>query len=665
MRIQMLIVAILVSGTAGVAMPQQVAVPATPAMPAPARPGADTTSGTGAISGVVTDATTGRPLAGAVVALQIIDRGPVGRAPRQVTDPRGRFLFRDLPASNDYLLTASHFGYAAGGYGRATPDASGVRLRLANDQWFADANVKLWRLGSISGRVTDEANEPVVGIAVTVYATKMISGQPYQVVGPVVTTDDRGVYRLAELQPGRYFVGALSSQSTVLAATPEGPPQWPLGGLASGGYSSNARLGGAVGAPAITTSDTHRVAITNFGVPPSAENGQPRAYPPTFHPGAIAMATAVQVEIGFNDARQGIDIQLRPVPATRVSGRVEGTAESVANMPLRMMPLNGERFGFGSEVATTLVGADGSFTFENVPEGQYTIVAQKRVTEFRIDDSSSRRVAEPPGVMSSSITVGSVPAAPGLGFLATTMMHGGNAWARTPIDVRGPEMKDVVVRLNPARRLVGRVVFEEGSKRPGDRDHLWIGLEPANGDPSLGLHTAFTKDGDKTYGFVFDGLMAGRYVLGRNLGSWRVTSITWDVHDVTDTGVEISTGDIDGVVIHATDKLIGVTGAVRDERGQPASAGAVIVFPVNRERWTNYGWSPTALWSQPIGGAGTYRLQYLPAGEYYVVAVPPAQAKAWTDPKFLQAAVAQAVKLSVAWGDQKTLDLRIGEVAVK
>jgi hypothetical protein len=181
----------------------------------------------------------------------------------------------------------------------------------------------------------------------------------------------------------------------------------------------------------------------------------------------------------------------------------------------------------------------------------------------------------------------------------------------------------------------------------------------------MGLHVTFNAPGDKTFAFAFDGLLPGRYLLGRNLGQYRVTSIAWQGRDVTYAGLDTSSGDVEGVVVTVTDKLITVTGTVQTAAGAAATAGAVIVFPVNRERWSNYGWSPTELWSQPIGAAGIFRLQYLPAGEYYAVAVGPAQARAWTDPKFLQAAAAVASRFPVAWGDQKTLTLQMTEVVVR
>src|SRR6185295_13830680 len=68
-------------------------VPAVQAGPGAAMSQSDPTTGTAAISGVVKDATTGRPVAGATVSLRRW-MGTVS-VPRAVTDPRGRFVFRN------------------------------------------------------------------------------------------------------------------------------------------------------------------------------------------------------------------------------------------------------------------------------------------------------------------------------------------------------------------------------------------------------------------------------------------------------------------------------------------------------------------------------------------------------------------------------------------
>jgi hypothetical protein len=62
-----------------------------------------TSTGTAAISGGVTDAVTGRPIAGASVSISISVTGAAGRPlapPPMLTDARGRFVVIDLPATH-------------------------------------------------------------------------------------------------------------------------------------------------------------------------------------------------------------------------------------------------------------------------------------------------------------------------------------------------------------------------------------------------------------------------------------------------------------------------------------------------------------------------------------------------------------------------------------
>src|SRR6188768_1084125 len=113
----------LASATFGVALtaarPQQTAPPAPARPPAPVIPAFG--SGTGAISGVVIDAKTGRPIPGAIAGIAILVRNVIGPARRQTTDSRGRFVFTDLPASDGYILSGRKPGYEAeGAFGRGS-----------------------------------------------------------------------------------------------------------------------------------------------------------------------------------------------------------------------------------------------------------------------------------------------------------------------------------------------------------------------------------------------------------------------------------------------------------------------------------------------------------------------------------------------------------------
>jgi hypothetical protein len=518
---------------------------------------------------------------------------------------------------------------------------------------MSEAGVRLWKLGAIGGRVTDERGEPIVGVAVRLFGMRNISGRPRLVGGPVTLTDDRGVYRIANLQPGDYVVGALSSQSTILDSTPEGPAYRPLGGLDGGGYASRRE---PVTGPTIDDRDgRHRLAVTTFPTPPPGDNGRARAYAPMFYPSATSPANATAIALKFSEERRGVNIQMRPVAATRVTGRLDGAPDLKIGQMLRLMPVGAEHLGFGTEVATTLIEPDRTFTFLNVPEGEYTLVLQPAMLDFFMSGTGDARLPHPPGFSSSGLGVGSFPAAPGLSW--TTPNDGGTAWGRMPLAVTGRDL-DVVFPVHATAHVQGQLAFDGDTKPVSAQQTLWMMFLPADGDPSLASHSAFTAPGDRT--FKVESLLGGRYLLNGSFGAYSVMSIAWKGRDLTDAGFDTSNGQsYDDVVVTVTDRRMRVTGTVRDAQGRPAAA-AVIVFPVDRARWSNYGWNPSALASRRSTTAGAYQLPpTLPQGEYFVIAVPTSQADAWLDPTFLEAASARAARLPLRWGDTKALDLQI------
>ena len=194
-------------------------------------------NGTAALSGTVVDGATGRPVAGAIVNLQVgIPGRPIqGPHGRQVSDSRGRFAFTDLPPAAGLTLTASRAGYFDGGFTPAGGPASEPRsLSLADGQWLGGLRIRLWRPGAISGTLRDERGEPVVGVEVRAVAVIPIAGHERLASSAVALTDDRGLYRLAGLPPGRYLVAIPSVQVSVSPFK----TQADLLGLSDDGYTA-------------------------------------------------------------------------------------------------------------------------------------------------------------------------------------------------------------------------------------------------------------------------------------------------------------------------------------------------------------------------------------------------------------------------------------------
>jgi hypothetical protein len=327
---------------------------------------------------------------------------------------------------------------------------------------------------------------------------------------------------------------------------------------------------------------------------------------------------------------------------------------------LRLLPKGAEMLGFGAEAATTVVDPDGTFTFLDVPAGDYTLIAQSSVMEFATGDASARMPAAI-GFPLNGAGMGTKPGAPGLRFYATTG-PAAPAWGRLPVSVGNLDLADLVLPLHPAAAITGRVVFAEGVTPP---QFMLLFAEPVNGDPSLGnpsLRRPIAAT-DPVVSFTVAGLMAGTYVLtfGGGLAPVSVMSAGRDVKDV---GFDASLGrDFQDVVVTLTNKFAEVTGYVRDDRG--TAAAAVIAFPVERERWTGYGWTPARLLSVAAGSNGAYILDKLPEGEYFLVAVDATKSNAWVDPAFLAAAAPHATRISVKWGQKSALDLKVEMVVVK
>ena len=281
-----------------------------------------------ALSGVVTDGTTGQPIPAAVVELR---RTPgvtaaILSSNRVTTDSKGRFVFMGVQPADGYTLVGRADGHIDSTYGWKPGMSDLIRdqlkFKLAEGEWKQDASIQLWRQPTISGRVVDENGNPVVGTAVRAFAVAFISGVPRLLAsGAIVATDDRGFYRLERLEPGQYKVAAVSVQQTVPASVKEVAQTRPVGAL--GGTSFGMGADSETSGPALGTDGTHRLVVTSFITPPAPLNGRVRAYPTIFYPGVRSIDDAQSVALGYGDDQANVDLRLQPVSAFSVSGHLD------------------------------------------------------------------------------------------------------------------------------------------------------------------------------------------------------------------------------------------------------------------------------------------------------------------------------------------------------
>ncbi len=153
-----------------------------------------------ALDGTVIDSATSRPLARCQVALTALQNGYELPLKTALTGSGGSFRFDGLQAGT-YFLTVRRNGYRPANYGQKRWDAAGAPIVLGANSEFS-AEFRLGRLGAISGTVLDENGIGLPGNTVTAYVT---GSRPLRIAGSAVS-DDRGIYRIAGLDPGTYYI---------------------------------------------------------------------------------------------------------------------------------------------------------------------------------------------------------------------------------------------------------------------------------------------------------------------------------------------------------------------------------------------------------------------------------------------------------------------------
>ena len=288
----------------------------------------------GAITGRVV-AEDGAGMAGVTVMLSVV---AIQDGPRRstTTDEEGNFRFADL----------SPRPYSISVFGSREYVAPPAITRSGERRYYRpgeNVQIALIRGGVITGRVTNAAGEPVIGIQVLATRVRDADGRPIQTAigSSQRLSDDRGVYRIYGLQPGGYIVVANSS--------------------------SNYSGGGAY-----------------YGESP------------TYHPSSTR-DSAAEVTVASGTEASGIDIRYRGEPGHAVSGRMTGVdpAESFAAC---VVYLTNAATGASFDLMYANPSQGGAFAFYGVPDGQYDLTAES-LENYRndrpADDKNDRLASEP------------------------------------------------------------------------------------------------------------------------------------------------------------------------------------------------------------------------------------------------------------------------------
>lgn len=169
------------------------------------------------LSGKVTEAATGKPLAGVSVEVHVYGsrppadvegEAPLPHPPPVLTGASGAFRFSGLPPGNFQLLVTRPQFQSRAEVFESEPGEKNVEIRLS-------------RLGMVTGTVADSAGQPLHGVTVVLFRTPVVDGRRTILPTVVAATDEGGHYRFADITPGNYLLQAAApAQDSTVSFVP-------------------------------------------------------------------------------------------------------------------------------------------------------------------------------------------------------------------------------------------------------------------------------------------------------------------------------------------------------------------------------------------------------------------------------------------------------------
>jgi hypothetical protein len=618
------------------------------------------------ISGTTIDAVTGAPVANTLIGLsQRVGSGPntqpsAANVPLVLvlTDGQGRFVVRDVPKGS-FLLLATAPGYIVSNFGQGRPGGPTRTIDLAGDERLTGLTIPLWRHAAISGTVTDEAGEPVVGATVRVLrrVANGSEGESRYAPGTETATDDRGHYRLSALTPGEFLVAVPQTQVTVPAEVVDTFLQSVAG---RGGATTGGRLldlmnsGSAVPSAGggvrvddmlLQSSGSGRL-VTN---PPSTRGGALFVYPTVFYAPSDSTSGSGAITVLAGQERSGVDFHLSPVRTVRVSGTVIVDGRPAPNVGVRLLRVGGPALQHDSdfEAAASVTATDGTFALLGMAPGQYVLKVLR-----------TPRLTLAPGLASNPAIVAAYGGAPQVPGPALPLVG-----AQALITVGDSDVRDVVIPLRPGASVTGQVVFAESSTPPTTQQVQAMGvlLSSEDGDtPGLGLQIARVSAAGT---FTITAPAPGRYLvtaLAAPVG-WRPSGLRVDGQPLTKP-IDLGGDDVAGVSLTFTDKAAQVAGTVRTASGAPSASADIVVFPAERNAWIQGSQNPRQPRIEQVPNTGAFTIVGLLPGEYFVAAVADADTPDIVDPAFLETVSKFATRLTLGAGEKKNQDVTIGRI---
>ena len=584
-------------------------------------------TGTGIVSGVVVSSVDAQPVRRAIVKLS--GRGEISRS--AVTDDAGKFAIGFLPGGT-YTMTVSKPAWITATLGGPATGGTGTPLVLRDAETIANLRIPLVKGGAISGTVRDHTGGPAE--AVQVFAARADLAKGTQIANlsssvEVVTTDDMGAYRIFGLAPGNYIVGALSKITTIAGV------DVPTRDQVEAELRALQQRGPGTPAPAAAAAPP----------PPAPKFG----YAPMYHPSAASAAQATVVTVGAGDDKGGTDILLMLVPLSAIDVQVVGVdgqpaPDVVTNISTTGPPLPSS---FGLLPTTPLLDREARFRIPNVAPGTWTITAR----------SSARVVTRNPDGSLQSTRGNENEIPPGTFY-----------WAASTIDAT-TGVTSVTLHLRPGLTMTGRVALAGTAAAPPAPTAAQVRLSMAlDSDPARAPTALFPASppavtNPKPDGsFEMRGLTPGPWTLtalvpgGSGPTGWWLRSAMLNGKDLLDAPIDVGDRDLAGVEITLSNRHTALSGTLMGADSRPLSNLVIVAMPEDRALWA----AARRVRQTRPSTDGKFSFADLPPGAYLLAAVTDVSDAELRTAEFLASIAAAGIKVSIAEGEKKTQDLRVG-----
>ncbi|HEX5069564.1 MAG TPA: carboxypeptidase-like regulatory domain-containing protein, partial [Vicinamibacterales bacterium] len=519
-------------------------------------------------------------------------------------------------------------------------------------------------------------------------------------------TDDRGLYRVYGLQPGDYLVSAVPSNTsvdairqTVMAEVESLVQQMQGGGgLGAAGIGGGpGGRGGGRGGGGIAGIDIQQL-MGRGGNPQQqgrlqqlqeqlaqVDQTQNVVYAPVYFPGTATPSTASPLTLGTGEERGGVDFRLVLVPTAKVQGTVTSPNGIPQGTQLTLTPITEPNTPPvpGIDRDTTRVGQDGTFTFRDIPPGQYRVMARGAVrdpnAEANFNGRGGRGGQGGPG--------GFGPGGRGGGIQQVL-------WGSADVTINGQDVSGVAISMQEGMTISGRIQFD-GGVPPSDLTTVRINLTPRGaGQQMMEFGPTPPPTIDASGHFTIKGVLPGKYSISAGIGggggqfgggagagggggrggggrggggaaaggaagatgNWSLKSALVGGKDALDYGITVEPNQDLTALVTFGDKTQVLSGTIQDTLGNPTADYTIIVFSADK----NY-WVPQArrIASVRPGTDGKFSFRTLPPGDYRLTAVTDVEPGEWFNPDFLEQLVGASMTLSLKEGATLTQDIKV------